>query len=138
MFGSGENDPFYRRQIKSDAYFKFLIEALKLFIDSIFATRKERKNTFNAGSSMGGLISMYAICEYPEVFGGAACLSTHWPGLFVAEDNPVPQAILAYLQSRLPDPKTHRFYFDLGSVDLESRYAPLQSLQILDFKLIQA
>ena len=30
---------------------------------------------------MGGLISAYAISEYPNVFGGAACLSTHWPAL---------------------------------------------------------
>lgn len=125
-FGSGENDLFYRKQVQSDAYLKFLVEELKPFVDSVFTTRKERENTFIAGSSMGGLISMYAICEYPEVFGGAACLSTHWPGLFVAEDNPVPQAILAYLQSRLPDPKTHRFYFDLGSVELESWYPPFQ------------
>ena len=28
---------------------------------------------------MGGMISAYAISEYPEIFGGAACLSTHWP-----------------------------------------------------------
>ena len=35
---------------------------------------------------MGGLISLYAICEYPDIFGGAACLSTHWPildGVFI-------------------------------------------------------
>ena len=31
---------------------------------------------------MGGLISLYALTEYPEVFGGAACLSTHWIGTF--------------------------------------------------------
>ncbi len=37
------------------------------------------KNTFIAGFSMGGLISLYAICEYPMVFGGVACLSTHSP-----------------------------------------------------------
>jgi hypothetical protein len=30
------------------------------------------------GSSMGGLISLYAISEYPHVFGGAGCISTHW------------------------------------------------------------
>lgn len=35
---------------------------------------------------------MYAICEYPKVFGGAACLSTHWPGIFTMENNPVPNA----------------------------------------------
>ncbi len=28
---------------------------------------------------MGGLISLYALIEYPDLFGGAGCLSTHWP-----------------------------------------------------------
>lgn len=36
-------------------------------------------NTNVMGSSMGGLMSLYAICEYPHIFGGAGCLSTHWP-----------------------------------------------------------
>jgi len=44
------------------------------------------ENNFIAGSSMGGLISHYAICEYPEIFGGAACLSTHWVGTFTLEN----------------------------------------------------
>jgi enterochelin esterase-like enzyme len=51
---------------------------------------------------MGGLISMYAVCEYPQVFGGAACLSTHWTGLFTLENNPLPEAMLDYLSSHLP------------------------------------
>ncbi|CAM5180683.1 alpha/beta hydrolase-fold protein [Alishewanella longhuensis] len=34
---------------------------------------------FIMGSSMGGLISWYAQTQYPQVFGGAAALSTHWP-----------------------------------------------------------
>ncbi|MCH2056662.1 MAG: alpha/beta hydrolase-fold protein [Thalassotalea sp.] len=37
----------------------------------------DRANTYVMGSSMGGLISLYASIEYPEVFGGAACLSAH-------------------------------------------------------------
>jgi len=36
-------------------------------------------NTNVMGSSMGGLMSLYAICEYTHIFGGAGCLSTHWP-----------------------------------------------------------
>ncbi len=38
----------------------------------------DKENTFIMGSSMGGMISAYAIAECPDVFGGAACLSTHW------------------------------------------------------------
>ena len=57
----------------SDLYLQFLVTEVKPFIDKTFSTKKDQKNTFVAGSSMGGLISMYAICEYPKVFGGAAC-----------------------------------------------------------------
>jgi enterochelin esterase-like enzyme len=92
----------------SDNYLKFLVEELKPFIDKNFSTKTDTKNTFVAGSSMGGLISMYAICEYPNVFGGAACLSTHWPGTFKVEGNPIPEAFFNYLAKNLPNPKSHK------------------------------
>jgi hypothetical protein len=75
---------------------------------------------------MGGLISVYAICEYPGVFGGAACLSTHWPGVFTMENNPVPDTFVRYLETNLPDPKTHKLYFDYGDQTLDAFYPPLQ------------
>jgi predicted alpha/beta superfamily hydrolase len=119
----------------SDNYLKFLVQEVKPYIDSHYATRSDRANTFVAGSSMGGLISMYAICEYPEVFGGAACISTHWPGLFNA-DNPLPEAFLAYLKTKLPDPATHKLYFDCGDATLDALYPPLQKEvdNIMEFK----
>jgi hypothetical protein len=113
-------------KVQSDNYLKFLVEELKPRIDSQFATLKNRKNTFIAGSSMGGLISMYAICEYPNVFGRAACLSTHWPGIFTLENNPIPQSFYSYLQEHLPSPKTHKIYFDYGTKTLDAMYPPLQ------------
>lgn len=110
----------------SDAYLRFLVTELKPFIDGHFATERNRKSTFIAGSSMGGLISLYAVCEYPTVFGGAACLSTHWTGIFRNNDNPFPQAMLAYLEKHLPDPKTNRLYFDRGTETLDSLYKTTQ------------
>lgn len=110
----------------SDKYLKFIVAELKPFIDSTFSTFKDQPNTFISGSSMGGLISMYAICEYPQVFGGAACLSTHWPGTFTVENNPVPAAFLKYLQNHLPLPLNHRIYFDYGSETLDALYKPFQ------------
>jgi enterochelin esterase-like enzyme len=110
----------------SDKYLKFLVTELKPFIDQNFSTKKERANTFIAGSSMGGLISLYAICEYPNIFGAAACLSTHWPGVFSVDNNPVPNAFYRYIQKNLPDPKTHKIYFDYGDQTLDALYAPLQ------------
>lgn len=110
----------------SDNYLKFLVTELKPFIDQNFSTKKDRANTFIAGSSMGGLISLYAICEYPEIFGGAACLSTHWPGVFSTANNPVPNAFYNYIQKNLPDSKTHKIYFDYGDQTLDALYPPLQ------------
>ena len=110
----------------SDNYLKFLVTELKPFIDKNYSTKADRKNTFIAGSSMGGLISMYAICEYPKVFGGAACLSTHWPGVWSMENNPVPDAFLNYLKNNLPNPKKHKIYFDCGDQTLDTLYPALQ------------
>jgi enterochelin esterase-like enzyme len=110
----------------ADNYLRFLVGELKPFIDSVFSTHRDQQNTFVCGSSFGGLISMYAICEYPEVFGGAACLSTHWTGLYRADNNPVPDAVLEYFNAHLPSPKDHRFYFDHGTATLDSLYAPFQ------------
>jgi enterochelin esterase-like enzyme len=111
----------------SDDYLKFIVAELKPFIDSVFATRPDQPNTFIAGSSMGGLISMYAICEYPNVFGGAACLSTHWPGIFTVKGNPIPDAFFNYMRQNLPDPKTHKLYFDYGDQTLDALYPALQA-----------
>ena len=55
---------------KGDAYLRFLVEELKPFIDDTYQPLSSREHTFLMGSSMGGLISLYALCEYPEVFGG--------------------------------------------------------------------
>ena len=110
----------------SDNYLKFIVTELKPFIDKQFSTKTDRKNTFIAGSSMGGLISMYAICEYPDVFGGAACLSTHWTGIYQLKNNPIPETFYTYLKQNLPNPKKHKIYFDYGDKTLDSLYPTLQ------------
>lgn len=112
---------------RSDNYLKFLVTELKPFIDKNYSTCTGRENTFIAGSSMGGLISMYAVCEYPEVFGGAACLSTHWPGLWSLENNPVPDAFISYLKIHLPSPKKNKIYFDCGDQTLDALYPSIQA-----------
>lgn len=71
---------------------------------------------------MGGLISLYAICEYPEIFGNAACISTHWPGIFTTANNPIPEAFIRYLKDHLPDSDDHKIYFDYGTATLDSLY----------------
>jgi predicted alpha/beta superfamily hydrolase len=106
----------------SDNYLKFIVEELKPFIDSAYRTKAGRHETFIMGSSMGGLISMYAVCEYPQVFRGAGCLSTHWIGDKDAEQHAVSDAFVSYLFESLPDAGGHLFYFDYGTEGLDAYY----------------
>ena len=69
---------------------------------------------------------MYAICEYPEIFSAAACLSTHWLGTFETAENPFPALFATYLNTHLPDPGTHKIYFDFGTETLDQYYEPYQ------------
>ena len=116
----------YDTLVQSDDYLKFIVEELKPYIDSHYSTHPGRESTFVAGSSMGGLISMYAICEYPDIFGGAACLSTHWVGAKPIENNEMSDAFVTYLKTHLPNPATHKIYFDHGTMGLDQHYEPTQ------------
>lgn len=68
-FGKGEGE----------AYTDFLVKTLKPFIDKNYRTKVVASNTAIAGSSLGGLISTYAILKYPTVFGSAGLFSpAYW------------------------------------------------------------
>ena len=119
----------------SDGYLKFIVDELRPRIAKQFRVKTDRSNTAIMGSSMGALISLYAIDEYPTVFGGAGMLSTHWP-LFLPADGGksitddeyevVSSAFETFLKPALPDPKTHKLYFDHGSETLDAIYARYQ------------
>lgn len=110
--------PLSRADLKSDEYLRFVVQELKPAIDATYRTRPGRADTFVMGSSMGGLISAYAMSRYPDVFGGVGALSTHWP----AGDG----VVIDYLAAHLPERGTHRFYFDHGTATLDAAYAPYQ------------
>ena len=115
----------------ADHYLAFITSELKPYIDHRYSTLPDQANTFIMGSSMGGIISLYALCEYPDVFGGAGCLSTHWPlglpGMTDTDINyDVPAEYLNYLVRKLPSPANHRIYFDHGTTTLDSLYKPYQ------------
>lgn len=126
--------PMYGGEPLSDAYLRFLVEELKPRIDAEYRTLSGRDDTVIAGSSMGGLISLYALMKYPQVFCAAACLSTHWPlRLERLEGNAletwreaVVQAWSDVIRRGLPDPATHRLYMDRGDETLDQFYAFFQ------------
>lgn len=127
MAGKRGEQPFLSEPVYSDRYLRFLVEELKPAIDKRFAVDPSPAATAIMGSSMGGLISLYALAEYSQIFGSAACLSTHWPASFIFDDPALPEAILAYLTEKLPDPARHRLYFDHGTATLDVHYAPWQT-----------
>ncbi|HSN76374.1 MAG TPA: alpha/beta hydrolase-fold protein [Anaerolineae bacterium] len=104
--------------VRSDSYLKFLVEELKPFIDTTYRTLPDQPHTLVMGSSMGGLISLYALEQYPHVFGGAGCLSTHWP----AGGDP----LVDWMGQQLPKPGRHKLYFDYGTATLDALYEPYQ------------
>ncbi|MEE8399279.1 MAG: DUF3604 domain-containing protein [Desulfobacterales bacterium] len=113
-----QEPPFAGGKIISDNYLKFLVRDLKPFIDKTYLTQPDRENTFVMGSSMGGMISAYAITEYPDIFGAAACLSTAW--------NIGDGVVIAWYKDHWPEAGIHRIYFDHGTETLDAGYGPYQ------------
>jgi predicted alpha/beta superfamily hydrolase len=106
-------------KLTSDGYLKFIVNDLKPYIDKNYSTLSDKDHTIIIGSSMGGLISIYALCEYPDVFGKAACLSTHWQaddGVFIDK----------YLSEKIPAAGKHKIYFDYGTIGLDAYYESYQ------------
>lgn len=116
----------------ADNYLKFLVTELKPYIDTNYSTKPDVNNTFMIGSSMGGLISIYALCEYPNIFKGVACLSIHSPLAsyeLIDEDTDkeVASKFRHYLDKNLPKANTRKIYFDYGNLTGDSFYEPYQT-----------
>lgn len=60
---------------KGDAYLEWLVGEVRELIDGSFPTLRGRDGTGIIGSSLGGLISLYALVKYPDVFGMVGALS---------------------------------------------------------------
>lgn len=88
------------------AYLEFIAETLKPFIDHTYRTLPEREHTGLAGSSLGGLISLYGLFHFRETFGMAAAVS---PALWWAK-----RAIFADLVGA-PTPRPIRLWIDMGT-----------------------
>lgn len=102
----------------ADTYLNLIVDVIKPMVDRDFYTSEKLTDTIIMGSSNGGLISIYALIQYPHIFGGAACLSTNWPALG--------PALTPYLQDKLPPAGQHKIYFDHGTCEGDAVYAPYQ------------
>ncbi|HEX4647829.1 MAG TPA: alpha/beta hydrolase-fold protein [Steroidobacteraceae bacterium] len=111
QFGKGEGE----------AYVAFIVEALKPWIDQHYRTRPERVHTAIMGSSMGGLISSYAISHYPQVFGKAGIFS---PAYWLA-----PQ-IFTDTEAR-PPARDARLYFYAGGSESQEMLPDMKRMVAL-------
>ena len=102
-----------------DSYISLISDAILPFMLEKYGIRHSLDRTAVMGSSMGGLISLYAMGERPELFGTAICFSTHWP---FGDDR-----MVEGLVNRLPDPATHRVWTDTGTKELDANYAPFHA-----------
>lgn len=113
---------------QGNAYLAFLVTELKPFIDSVYSTYPDRAHTWVMGSSCGGLISSYALCKYPDVFAGAACMSTHCTLAYpnpMHPDKTVMTAYRDYLRTHLTL-NGCLLYMDQGDQTLDAFYAEAQ------------
>ena len=114
-----------------DEYLRFLVEEVKPWVDANYSTWGDPAHTFVMGSSCGGLISSYAFCEYPEVFGGAGCLSTHSslmnPYAMEISQKPASEVYIEYLRKNLPADSEHLLYMDRGDCMIDSAYRESQA-----------
>lgn len=94
---------------EGDAYVDFMVKTLKPYIDAHYRTRTDRENTGIMGSSMGGLISLYAALKYPDVFGRAGIFSC---ACWVAGPR-----ILEMARHAKPTRPLPRFYFVAGGLE---------------------
>jgi predicted alpha/beta superfamily hydrolase len=104
-----EYSPFHDRKHgqggRGDEYLDFIVRTVKPIVDRDFRTRPEREATGIAGSSMGGLISLYAFFRRPETFGSAGVMS---PALWFGG-----RGIFDYVRGRTHTPG--RIYLDIGT-----------------------
>ncbi len=104
--------PLPSRRTRVDAYLNFVAGTVKPAIDAAFRSRPERAATGIAGSSLGGLVSLYASFVRPDLFGFCAALSPAlWPGR---------GAISSIVQER-PAPGL-RVYLDAGRHEAGARF----------------
>jgi len=107
-----EYSPWRDRQLgkggRGDVYAGFLVRTLKPYVDRTWRTLPDRDHTGIAGSSMGGLISLYAGLRYPEVFGRVGVFS---PTLGFAAR--LPMRYVRAARARLPQ----RIYLDMGGAE---------------------
>lgn len=117
-----EMEKMFTTRIRGREYVKAIVNTIKPLVDSKYSTDPSMEGTAIGGSSMGGLISLYAICTYPSVFSSAILMSTHFSTS--AERPELADAMYQYMVNHMPDPATHKIYLDNGTKPCDDAYIP--------------
>lgn len=124
-FGNG-------KPVVSERYINWIAGTLKTWVDGSLHTRTGPTDTAIIGSSMGGLISLYAFLEHAQTFGRAGCVSTHWPGTDPRGTQGVDTEMLRIwtdlIEARLGKPQGRKLWFDHGDATLDAYYPPYQDV----------
>ena len=107
-----DDDAFGHVSARGRTTMNWLVNTFKPYIDGKYPTLPQREFTFIAGSSMGGLMSLYALMDYNHVFSRAAALS---PSLWVS-----PRKVERMIR-RANIAEGTVLYMDYGSEELENR-----------------
>lgn len=108
----------------ADNYLDFIVKTVKPYIDKNYRTKPKARNTIIMGSSLGGLVSYYAILKYPKVFGKAAVFS---PSFWFSKD-------IYSLTEKTPKIKT-KIYFLCGDKEDENMVQDMTKMErLLDTK----
>lgn len=112
---------------EGNVYMRWMIQTLKPWVDSHYRTLPDRKNTILAGSSMGGLMALYGVCAFNQVFGRAACLS---PSLWVS-----PARVLDMIaKARLRGDTV--LYMDYGEKEMRNHTASREAISAAAYMLM--
>ncbi|RJY10105.1 hypothetical protein D6201_01015 [Aurantiacibacter aquimixticola] len=124
--------------VVSQRYLEWIADELKPQIDAEFRTLTGPADTAIAGSSMGGIMSCWAIVERPDLFGRAACVSSHWPLIMPEAADARRTEVLGiwseYLAKNLGTPAGRRIWMDHGTATLDAFYPPYQAAIDEDFR----
>jgi glycosidase/S-formylglutathione hydrolase FrmB len=135
VWNSAQRGPEYSPWHGAPSYARFLIEELMPRINAAFRTQTGPEHTAVMGSSMGGLLSFYLVTHHPDVFGACGCLSTHFPlseavvaryfpGASEASTPDTIAYIIKDIRAGLTAPAGVRYWFDYGTLGLDSAYGP--------------
>lgn len=117
--------------VASRRYLDWIVDELKPQIDAEYRTLAGPMDTAIVGSSMGGIMSCWAIVERPDIFGRAGCVSSHWPLIMPEEADQLRDDVLnvwsAYFAANLGEPDGRRIWMDHGTATLDQFYPPYQA-----------